>query len=106
MAQLAAKRCLVHDTRQAVCRCPSCHQFFCRECVVEFERRLICAPCLNRATGQVQTQLKKSRYWPQFIGAGLGLIVCWLLFYILGWMFLQTRQTSPVAQLTRVSGLS
>ena len=46
---LAARRCLVHPDREAAARCPSCRQYYCRECVVEHDTRFLCAPCLQRA---------------------------------------------------------
>jgi hypothetical protein len=46
---LAARRCLVHPDREAAARCPSCHQYYCRECVVEHDTRFLCAACLQRA---------------------------------------------------------
>jgi|ERR1700733_10862305 len=46
---LAARRCLVHPDREAAVRCPSCHQYYCRECVVEHESRFLCAACLQKS---------------------------------------------------------
>jgi hypothetical protein len=46
---LAARRCLVHPEREAAARCPSCHQYYCRECVVEHESRFLCAACLQKS---------------------------------------------------------
>ena len=46
---LAARRCLVHPDREAVARCPSCRQFYCRECVVEHDTRFLCAACLQKS---------------------------------------------------------
>jgi hypothetical protein len=47
---LARARCLNHHEREAVARCPQCRQFFCRECVLEHDGRLICAGCLRKMT--------------------------------------------------------
>ncbi|PTY08245.1 rhomboid family protein [Opitutaceae bacterium EW11] len=37
-----------HATREAAGKCPACGGFFCRECLVEHDGRLLCAPCLAR----------------------------------------------------------
>ncbi|HEY1847911.1 MAG TPA: hypothetical protein VGG37_01835 [Opitutaceae bacterium] len=42
------RRCARHPDREAAARCPSCGEFFCRECVVEHEGRILCAACLGR----------------------------------------------------------
>jgi hypothetical protein len=46
---LAARRCLVHPDREAAARCPSCHQYYCRECVVEHDALFLCAACLQKS---------------------------------------------------------
>jgi hypothetical protein len=50
MASLAFERCSTHAAREAVCRCPLCARYYCRECVTEHEERLVCAACLARVT--------------------------------------------------------
>lgn len=84
METLAHQRCLNHELREAVVRCPECRQFFCRECVVEHEDRMICAGCLAK--------LAKAPLWSRarlsgLVRAGqmlLGLFCAWLFFYWLG----------------------
>ena|ERR1700728_1842529 len=100
MATLAQQRCLNHESREAVCRCPSCHNFFCRECVVLFEARLLCANCL--ASASVTEELQRSH--PRFsLGGGvlvtLALLTAWLLFYLAGWMILHFRDHPPLTVL-------
>jgi hypothetical protein len=41
---------MAHPGRQAVCRCPQCRQFFCRECVTEHAGQFICSVCLLRSS--------------------------------------------------------
>jgi hypothetical protein len=97
MSALAAKRCLNHDLREAVSRCPSCLNFFCRECVVVFEDRLICAACL--------TAVSKNEPRPVASGIGImgislalfGFLSTWFLFYVVSWLFLQLREHAPIA---------
>ena len=98
MASLALQRCLNHDLREAVCRCPSCHSFFCRECVVLFESRLLCANCLTAASAMPELQDSHTRF---SVGGAvlvaLGLLAAWLLFYLGGWIILQFRDHPPLA---------
>jgi hypothetical protein len=44
-------RCLNHRDREAAARCPSCKDYFCRECVTEHEGRVMCARCLAALAG-------------------------------------------------------
>lgn len=98
MATLALQRCLNHNLREAVCRCPSCRNFFCRECVVLFESRLLCGNCL--AAASVTPELQRAQ--PHFgLGGAIlvtaGLLAAWLFFYLAGWMILQFREHPPLA---------
>ena len=79
---LAARRCLVHPDREAAARCPSCHQYYCRECVVEHDTQFLCAACLQRAIegGGIATSagfawLSPLRLLLGFAGAYLSLYV-------------------------------
>lgn len=98
MPTLALERCLNHPSREAVCRCLSCHNFFCRECVVLFESRLLCAPCLAAESAPRQPQLSRRRFGVAAPAlALLGLLIAWLLFYLAGWTILQFREHTLVA---------
>lgn len=48
MSVIAARKCGRHPAREAVGRCASCHDHFCRECVGEHAGVLLCARCLAR----------------------------------------------------------
>lgn len=92
MATLARQRCLNHETREAVCRCPSCHGFFCRECVALFESRLLCAQCLAAAVNAEDTELSnKGSSMGSVALAVIGFLLIWLMFYFAGWSILQFR---------------
>jgi hypothetical protein len=100
MATLAQQRCLNHESREAVCRCLSCDNFFCRECVAIFETRLLCATCLAVLSSAPEQDSARRHFG---IGAavltGLGLLVAWLLFYVAGWAILQLHERAPVGLL-------
>ena len=92
---LALQRCLNHDSREAVCRCPGCQNFFCRECVVTFESRLLCANCLAAASETPERQEAGRFGVGTCVLAGLGLLTAWLFFYLAGWTVLQFGEHAP-----------
>jgi hypothetical protein len=81
---MPAVLCLNHPRREAAARCTSCGQPFCRECVTEFEGRMVCSTC-HREKSRVEE--KRKRDWfvlttgIQFV-AGLGLL--WFGAWVLG----------------------
>jgi hypothetical protein len=78
--KLATRRCLIHPDREAVARCPSCHQYFCRECVVEHESRFLCAACLRKSS--TRTAQKSYFNWLSPIYSLLGLLIAYASFYL------------------------
>src|SRR6185369_13665880 len=81
---LHTRRCVRHPSREAAARCPSCQEFFCRECVVEHEGKLLCAACLARLVAPKQ---ERSRQWAkarQSLAVLAGLLVLWFTFQELG----------------------
>ena len=81
--KLAARRCLVHPEREAAARCPSCHQYYCRECVVEHESRFLCAACLQKS---IQTGTRRSAIrldWLIPLRLLLGFIIAYVSFYVI-----------------------
>jgi hypothetical protein len=71
--------------REAVAQCPSCHEHFCRECVVEHDGVLLCAACLARQT--TRPEATRMGAWPRLRRAAY-LAVCvvlvWVAFYSVG----------------------
>ena len=84
MNTLALQRCLHHTEREAVARCPECTQFFCRECVVEFDGRVLCSECRKKLVGGE----RRERGWLRYVGIGAHCIgsamLLWLCFFLLG----------------------
>jgi hypothetical protein len=85
-ASLRARRCVRHEQREAVARCPLCGGYFCRECVSEHEARLLCADCLSREVASRQVVQRPRRQLPPWVGqavvAGLGFALLWFLFFL------------------------
>lgn len=88
MATLALQRCLNHDAREAIARCPECGQFFCRECITEHDERVVCASCLKKvAHAAGQPARGRVTLWPVLQSAG-GLVLACFVFYTIGRMLL------------------
>jgi uncharacterized paraquat-inducible protein A len=85
MTELHQRRCLNHETREAVARCPECGFFFCRECVAEHEDRVICAACLRRIVQSPEKKRSPMLAWPARTTAFcFSLMIGWLAFYLVG----------------------
>ena len=76
--------------REAVARCPLCSHTYCRECITDYEGRMLCASCLSTHRGKKE---KGSGFGWRGLGmlgfAGLGLALSWLLFYLLAVLLLR-----------------
>jgi hypothetical protein len=80
---LAARRCLVHPDREAAARCPSCHQYYCRECVVEHDTQFLCAACLQRAIEAGGTPTSARFDWLSPLRLLLGFAGAYVSFYLI-----------------------
>ena len=81
MQDLTHQRCINHQFREAVARCPECERFFCRECITEHDDKVLCASCLRK---KIKPGLKGFRpsQWIFRLGqftAGMALL--YVLFY-------------------------
>lgn len=81
-------RCLNHRGREAVARCPSCRDYFCRECVTEHHGRVMCAKCLTAVAAQEAGKGKRVSFVPPFMTLVAFLFV-WVFFFVFGRMLLQ-----------------
>ena len=84
--QLHTRRCVRHASREAAARCPGCGEFFCRECIVEHEGKLLCAACLARATAARERRQPRLAAVRRAGSAGVGARVLWRVFY---WVLLK-----------------
>jgi hypothetical protein len=66
-----------------VCRCPNCARYYCRECVIDHEDRLICAACL-RALTAARPRKRAVRRVAGVLTGFAGLVLAWLFFYYAG----------------------
>ena len=93
MIDLTRRRCLNHESREAVARCPACGRYFCRECITEHEDQVLCASCLNIKSQA--TFYSKSRFNSllSILQFAAGTLLLWIFFYYLGQLLL-TMPTS------------
>lgn len=86
---LHTRRCVRHGEREAAARCPACERFFCRECVVEHDGRLLCVQCLERALAAAQPARDR---WRRVRETGLvcaAVAMAWLAYYTMGSLLLK-----------------
>ncbi len=81
---LILQKCLVHADREAVVRCPSCGNYFCRECITEHEQKFLCSNCLRRVTTLVEPAERNANWLMTIVKMMVGIAVAWLFFYIIG----------------------
>lgn len=84
MQELSGQRCFNHGWREAVAYCVDCDRYYCRECIIEHEERMICAACLAKLSAG---RAKRRAYFsllsrPIFLF--LGFMTVWLFFYLAG----------------------
>jgi hypothetical protein len=89
MAGLRQQRCHNHAGREAIARCPSCGNFFCRECITEHDDRILCAACLKRQTAP---QEHRRRVLPigRLCAALIGVVAAWFYFYVIARVLVAT----------------
>jgi hypothetical protein len=100
MSSLAAQRCLNHETREAASRCPQCRKYFCRECVVPFEDRMLCSACLAQNMVAIP-QTRGTFSLGGLLLAAAGFLLVWFIFYLAGWTVLQWRERAPAIDNSR-----
>jgi hypothetical protein len=64
--------------------------------VVPFDGRLLCAACIARANEPPSLPEKSSQLSGQLLLGTAALVFIWLIFYCLGWIILQYRETLPL----------
>ena len=80
---LSNERCFNHAKREAAARCPECGRYFCRECVSEYEERLLCAYCLKKL-GVRPPGRRAASALVRALPVLAGFLLLWSAFYLLG----------------------
>lgn len=84
MNDLARQLCHRHAQREAAALCLGCSRYFCRECIVEHDDRILCASCLKqllKSSGSGRSRFAALIGIGQFL---IGFLIVWLFFYYLG----------------------
>ena len=89
MPSLAHHRCFNHAVREAVVRCPECGRFFCRECVTEYDDRMVCTQCLKQLAGVPLTKRPAFIRGVRLVQAIAGIMVLWFFFFLIGEILLK-----------------
>jgi hypothetical protein len=84
MQGLALQRCFNHAEREAAARCPSCRNFFCRECITEHDERVLCASCLRKTASSSASLHPLRATLAAVLPCLAGLFLAWFFFYLLG----------------------
>ena len=87
--QLHARRCVRHSLREAAARCPGCGEFFCRECVVEHDGKLLCSGCLSRVTAARDLRRHRLGVLRRYAATTAGVLMLWWLLYGVGALLLK-----------------
>lgn len=84
MQDISSQRCFNHSWREAVARCVRCGRYFCRECIVEHDDRMVCAQCLGRLAGDNAGGKRRFLYLSRAVLWVFGFFIIWLFFYTIG----------------------
>ena len=83
MSSLSEQRCFNHGTREAVARCTDCRNYFCRECITDHDKKIICTACLESLEiADTKTSVRHTFTKPVLSLAGC--IALFFLFYLFG----------------------
>ena len=84
MSGLSYQRCFNHAQREAVACCPSCRRFYCRECVVEHDDRMLCATCLRAGAGEPNRARRSVSFLRRMAQSIIAILCAWFFFYLIG----------------------
>lgn len=82
--RLHERRCARHPGREAAARCPACGEFFCRECVIDHDGRLLCATCVARAAAGHERRRERLAAGRRLALTAAAVVALWGAFYGLG----------------------
>lgn len=78
-------KCSLHPHREAAAQCPQCRRFYCRECVVEHDGRMLCNSCIDEDSHDTATK-KRSILKPLIgiCGSCISIALIWTALYWFG----------------------
>jgi hypothetical protein len=84
MNDLSRQRCFNHAWREAVALCVECGRYYCRECVIEHDDRMVCASCLNKVAAARAKRKARLALFSRACVFFFGFLTIWIFFYLLG----------------------
>ena len=84
MNDLSRQRCFNHAWREAVALCVECERYYCRECIIEHDDRMLCAPCLGKVTSGRAKRKARLALLSRACLFFVGFLTIWIFFYLLG----------------------
>ena len=89
VSALRHKKCFNHQKREAVAVCPSCTRVYCRECILEHKKKMICSNCLEKSLEKKESKaLPFIKKLGHTVVALTMFVVLWFIFYFIGQLLL------------------
>jgi len=80
--KLRSIRCANHKRREAAVKCLTCNKYFCRECITEYQKKMLCTDCLEKLS-----QKRKKRNLNIHFASGLTLFMFFMVSFFIAWLF-------------------
>jgi len=106
MQAIASQRCFNHSPREAVARCPQCRRYFCRECVTDYDERVVCSSCLKQIAQPDSTARRPLGSIAGLVQCIVGILLVWVFFYFLGQALLSLPMSFHEGTVWQLNGSS
>jgi hypothetical protein len=93
MNDISRLRCLNHAKREAVALCTRCSNSFCRECIVEYEERIVCGRCLAALEQAPLEKRARLALLLEGVWGALSFVFLWAVYYYFGRILLSRPST-------------
>ncbi|MCD4819929.1 MAG: rhomboid family protein [Candidatus Cloacimonetes bacterium] len=84
MSKLSQVRCHNHIDREAVSLCKHCHNYFCRECISDYDDKMLCKSCIDKLISNNNLKRKKKLNFKQYLAVIFSSLLLWFIFYSSG----------------------
>ena len=93
MSDISRFRCFNHAKREAVALCTRCSSPFCRECITEYEDRVVCGRCLASLEQAPLEKRARLTLLLQGVWGALSFVFLWEVYYYFGRILLLRPST-------------
>jgi len=84
MPELSNIRCQNHIEREAAAICMKCQNYFCKECITEYDDKMLCKNCIDDLLKKNKTTHRKKINLKQFFAIITTTLFLWIIFYSSG----------------------